>query len=167
LAIGKRHPHKVLLQQVDRHGKKDYILHQERHFTGHRRKASSRIPTIRHERDDRDGRKKCLEAAEQVGEVKVVEKTDKNGRVCRTTYEWNGKDALVGYLRFLAVYHPPTFGGLLGRVMPLQANVKTDTQVNVSYPTLEEAHQALREHGFDPEVIEAARRPKFLERKDE
>jgi hypothetical protein len=109
-----------------------------------------------------------LEAAEQVGEVKVVEKTDKNGRVCRTTYEWNGKDALVGYLRFLAVYHPPTFAGLLGRVMPLHANVKTDTQVEVSYPTLEEARQALREHGFDPEVIEAARRPKFLEhRKDE
>jgi hypothetical protein len=77
-----------------------------------------------------------LEAAEQVGEVKVVEKTDKNGRVCRTTYEWNGKDALVGYLRFLAVYHPPTFAGLLGRVMPLHANVKTDTQVKVSHPPL-------------------------------
>jgi len=109
-----------------------------------------------------------LEAAEQVGEVKVVEKTDKNGRVCRTTYEWNGKDALVGYLRFLAVYHPPTFAGLLGRVMPLHVNVKTNPQVEVSYPTLEEARQALRERGFDPEVIEAARLPKFLEHpKDE
>ena len=52
--------------------------------------------------------------------------------------------------------------------MPLHANVKTDTQVKVSYPTLEEARQALREHGFDPEVIEAARLPKFLEHpKDE
>jgi len=68
----------------------------------------------------------------------------------------------------LAVYHPTTFGGLLGRVMPLHVNAKTDTQVKVSYPTLEEARQALRERGFDPEVIEAARRPKFLEhRKDE
>ena len=80
----------------------------------------------------------------------------------------NGKDALVGYLRFLAVYHPPTFAGLLGRVMPLHVNVKTNPQVEVSYPTLEEARQALRERGFDPEVIEAARLPKFLEHpKDE
>ena len=37
----------------------------------------------------------------------------------------------------------------------------------VSYPTLEEARQALRERGFVPEFIEAACLPKFLERKDE
>jgi hypothetical protein len=70
-----------------------------------------------------------LEAAAQVGEVRIVDKVDEDGKVTGTSFEWDGKDQLVGYLRFLAVHHAPTFGGLLGRIMPTQVNLKSDHSV--------------------------------------
>src|SRR5262249_32774902 len=44
----------VLLQQINRGGQKDNILHQERDVAGHRGKSGNRIPAVRHERNDRD-----------------------------------------------------------------------------------------------------------------
>ena len=45
----------VLLQQIDRCGKQNHILHQEGNIAGHSREpACSRVPAIGHERDDRD-----------------------------------------------------------------------------------------------------------------
>jgi hypothetical protein len=45
----------ILLQQIERYGKEDYILHQEGDIALHRRKTTGcGIPTVRHKRDDRD-----------------------------------------------------------------------------------------------------------------
>jgi hypothetical protein len=73
---------------------------------------------------------------------------------------------LVGFLRFAAVHHTPSVIGLLGRILPFQLNVKSERKVEITYGTLEEAREALRERGFDPAVIEAARMPKFIEHKE-
>src|SRR5262245_54494092 len=54
---GNQRPHRILLQQVDRYGKENHVLHQERHVASHRRKsAGGRSPPIRHERNDGHGR---------------------------------------------------------------------------------------------------------------
>ena len=53
VAVGREHPDNVLLQQIQRYREKDQILHQKWHVTGHRWKASSGIPSIWHERDNR------------------------------------------------------------------------------------------------------------------
>src|SRR3989442_6731079 len=55
-AGGNRCPRCILLQQVDRYGKENHVLHQERNVTSHSRKsAGGRSPAVRHEWDDRDG----------------------------------------------------------------------------------------------------------------
>src|SRR5439155_15405062 len=55
-AGGNRCPRSILLQQVDRDGKENHVLHQEWNVAGHRRKsAGGRSPAVRHEWDDRDG----------------------------------------------------------------------------------------------------------------
>src|SRR5262249_30564993 len=55
-SCGERYPHHVLLQQIERYRQQNQILHQERHVARHRRKSGNRIPAVRHERDDGDGR---------------------------------------------------------------------------------------------------------------
>src|SRR5215471_12960299 len=42
----------ILLQQVDGHGEKNDILHQEPHVAFHRWEARRRVPAVGHERDD-------------------------------------------------------------------------------------------------------------------
>src|SRR5215813_8192250 len=64
-SCGKRHPHHVLLQQIERYRQQNQILHQERHVARHRRKSGNRIPAVRHERDDGDGRYECRTRAER------------------------------------------------------------------------------------------------------
>ena len=44
----------ILLQQINRGGQQDNILHQERDVAGHRGKSGNRIPAVGHERNDRD-----------------------------------------------------------------------------------------------------------------
>lgn len=58
--------------------------------------------------------------------------------------------------------HPTAFATLLGRVLPYQINVKTDTKITIEYPTMEEKRKALIERGFDPDVLDKAAQPKFL-----
>src|SRR5262245_20299000 len=45
----------VLPEQIERDGEQHDILHQKRDVAGHRRKAGRRIPTLRHEGNDRGG----------------------------------------------------------------------------------------------------------------
>src|SRR5262249_52866027 len=55
-ARGNHCPYGILLQQVDRHGKENEVLHQERNVASHRRKsAGGRSPAVRHEWNDRNG----------------------------------------------------------------------------------------------------------------
>ncbi len=56
----------------------------------------------------------------------------------------------------------PRYLALIGRIMPMTMNIKTDTKVTVEYGTMEEKRQALIERGFDPDAIERAMQPKFL-----
>src|SRR5262249_18317577 len=51
---GKRRSRYILLQQIERRSKKYDILHEESHVAFHRREAGSRVPAVRHERDDGD-----------------------------------------------------------------------------------------------------------------
>jgi hypothetical protein len=45
----------MLLEQIDRDGQQDDILHQERHIAGHRGKSGHGDPSFRHEGNDGDG----------------------------------------------------------------------------------------------------------------
>ena len=66
------------------------------------------------------------------------------------------------FLNFFGLNHPTAFATLLGRVLPYQVNVKTDTKITIEYPTMEEKRRALIERGFDPDVLDRAAPPKFL-----
>src|SRR5262245_44452115 len=54
LSRGTGRAHHVLLQQVDRYGQENHVLHQESHVAFHRREAGRRVPAVRHEWDDAD-----------------------------------------------------------------------------------------------------------------
>jgi hypothetical protein len=55
---------------------------------------------------------------------------------------------------------------MLGKVIPIQVNMRKSSDhshtVEIKYPSLEDARKALRDRGFDPTVIEAAQKPKFI-----
>src|SRR5262245_18239048 len=70
-ARGTKCPRGILLQQVDRYGKENHVLHHERNVASHRRKsAGGRSPAVRHEWNDGDGhderqaRTRCPESSE-------------------------------------------------------------------------------------------------------
>jgi hypothetical protein len=54
----------------------------------------------------------------------------------------------LGYLKWLARYHPGHFAALYGRLMPHDLNLKTETKVKVKYETVEEVRARLLERGF-------------------
>src|SRR5262249_30313109 len=56
LSRGTGCSHHVLFQQVDRYGEQNHVLHQEGNVAGHRREAGSRVPAVRHDRNDGDRR---------------------------------------------------------------------------------------------------------------
>jgi hypothetical protein len=66
-----------------------------------------------------------------------------------------GKDGLKGYLRWASMYRANAFIAQLGRVMPLQVNVKSEKKVEIRYETVEEVRVALRAKGIDPDVLDA------------
>jgi hypothetical protein len=75
-----------------------------------------------------------------------------------------GTLALLRRLETPPCDEPTTFGGLLGRVMPLQVNLKTEVKAKVRYETVEEVRAGLLERGFPLKMIEAmeaAAEPKF------
>jgi hypothetical protein len=76
-----------------------------------------------------------------------------------------GKDGLLGYLTSLARRHPAIFVPLLGRVLPLQIDQKTEQKPVVRYETVEERRAAMIAKGWAPSVLaalEEAMEPKFL-----
>src|SRR6266851_477206 len=64
LGRGKCRSHQILLEQIERRRQKNHVLHQESHVAFHRREAGSRVPAVRHERDDGDGPDHCKTATE-------------------------------------------------------------------------------------------------------
>jgi hypothetical protein len=50
----------------------------------------------------------------------------------------------------------------LGRIMPLQVNVKSEAPKRTPYPSLDDTRNDLRAMGIDPDVIERSMMPKFL-----
>jgi hypothetical protein len=73
-------------------------------------------------------------------------------------YDKDGGDGLVGYLKNLADNHKDQFMPLLGRVLLLQPNLKSEKPVE-RYKTLEEARAALIARRIDPDVLEKAMMP--------
>jgi len=76
-----------------------------------------------------------------------------------------GKDGLLGYLTSLARRHPTIFVPLLGRVLPLQIDQKTEQKPVVRYETVEERRAAMIAAGWSPATLaalEEAMEPKFL-----
>jgi len=72
------------------------------------------------------------------------------------------RDGFRGYLRSAAILQMSSYLALIGRFIPAELNVKTDTKVTVKYGTMEERRQALIERGIDPDALERAMQPKFL-----
>jgi hypothetical protein len=64
---------------------------------------------------------------------------------------------MIGYLLWLGKHNPTSYAGLLGRVLPLQVNLKTAVKpARVEYRSVEEIKAALRAKGIDPDVIQRA-----------
>jgi hypothetical protein len=90
-------------------------------------------------------RELILLAAESVGRPKIVR--NRRGDIIRL--EETGKDGA-----FLALYEPRTFGGLLGRVLPLQVAARLDGEVDVNQRlTLEELREELRRRGLPDHIL--------------
>jgi hypothetical protein len=95
-----------------------------------------------------------LLAAEQVGEIKRVPILDEYGKPTgEYEFEYSGVDGLLGYLRWAAINRPASFLALLGRVLPLQLNIKSERSLKVTYKTVEETRAALKERGIEPSMV--------------
>jgi hypothetical protein len=65
--------------------------------------------------------------------------------------QYDGKDGMVGYLMWLGLYHPATFGAILRGTMPLNVNARTEQQVKVEYKSFEKVLVELRASGLTDE----------------
>ena len=65
-----------------------------------------------------------------------------------------GRDGLTGFLRKIAQEDLRAFTMLLGRVLPLQIDHRTDVRVEVTYKTVEEVRRELEERGISFEAID-------------
>jgi hypothetical protein len=80
----------------------------------------------------RDLKEALLDAAQEVGEVEETEILDKDGNSTgQFRRKATGKGGLKGYLKWAAVHRANAFIPQLGRVKPLQVNVKADTPKRV------------------------------------
>jgi len=64
-----------------------------------------------------------------------------------------GLNGMQGYLEWLSMNRPASFAALLGRVLPTQLNIKTASSLKVTYKTVEETRQALRDYGIEPQMV--------------
>jgi hypothetical protein len=112
-----------------------------------------------------DMKEALLAAATRVGFIHEDDILDKDGKPTgRTKKRWNGEGGLEGYLEWAAVYRSSHIISLLGRVMPLQVNVKADVKPKrVPYPSYEAICDDLRAKGIDPDVLERSMEPKFIQ----
>jgi hypothetical protein len=95
-----------------------------------------------------------LIAATELGEIKHIKVLDADGQPTgEIEYQYTGHEGLVGYLKWVGVHRPASFMALLGRVLPTQLNIKTSTSLKVTYKTVEETRQALKEYGIEPAMV--------------
>ena len=64
-----------------------------------------------------------------------------------------GQDGLIGFLRRIANHDLRAYAMLLGRVLPLQVEARTDPEFEVMYQTVEEVRRELEESGVTLEMI--------------
>src|SRR3954466_8428219 len=67
----------------------------------------------------------------------------------------HGKDKLVGFLRKVAREDLRCFVSLLGRVLPMQLETKSDMRVEVTYRSLDEVRRELQARGISMEAVHA------------
>jgi hypothetical protein len=65
-----------------------------------------------------------------------------------------GKEGLTGFLRRIAKEDLRAFAMLLGRVLPLQIDHRTNMRVEVTYKTIEEVRRELEERGITFEAVQ-------------
>jgi hypothetical protein len=95
-----------------------------------------------------------LIAAEELGEIKRVAVLDEEGLPTgQYEYEYSGHDGLIGYLKWAGIHRPSSFLALLGRILPMQMNLKSERSLKVVYKTVEETRLALKERGIEPSMI--------------
>lgn len=127
---------------------------------GHKKiEGSGRKPGQQNRVSD-DLKQALLNAAMRVGFIHEEDILGEDGKPTgQTRKTYNGEGGLEGHLMWAAVNQSAHFLSLLGRVMPLQANVKTEVPKKVVYTTVEEARAALIARRIDPDVLEKAMMP--------
>lgn len=78
-------------------------------------------------------------------------------------WKWTGNDGLVGYLEWLAQNEPSTYGGLLGKVLPLQINTR-QVDEDEAYETPEEVAAALKRKGVSMALVDKITQTVFLKK---
>jgi hypothetical protein len=91
-------------------------------------------------------------AAENLGLVRRVETVGADGKTT-TELQYDGTGGMVGYLMWLGLYHPATFGAILRGTMPMEVNTRTDQRVKIEYKSFEQAVMELRASGLTDEKI--------------
>jgi hypothetical protein len=96
------------------------------------------------------------EAAEQLGFVREVEVVTVEGGTPKTELQYTGEDGMVGYMKWLGLYHPASFAAILGRSQPreLNARVQHSYQQDVPYRTAEEVEAEMKQVGLNDKVID-------------
>jgi hypothetical protein len=93
----------------------------------------------------------AVQAAAELGEVKVVPVKNRNGKVIGSKFDWDGKDELVGFFRFAA----------LTETAVSHAN-RGSFDNGVVHQGRDEGDVLAGQAIDKPAVIEAARKPKFI-----
>jgi hypothetical protein len=77
-----------------------------------------------------------------------------------------GEGGTQGFLEWLALYYPTAFAAMLGKVIPIQVNMRKSSDhshtVEIKYPSLEDARRRCVTAVSTRPSIEAARKPKFI-----
>jgi len=95
-----------------------------------------------------------LGAASELGFLEEITLLDDDGQPTGIIkLKKTGVDGMQGYLEWLGVNHPRTFAAMLARVLPTQLNIKTASSLKVTYKTVEETRQALRDYGIEPQMV--------------
>jgi hypothetical protein len=80
-----------------------------------------------------------INAAEALGYPKELPVRDDAGEPTGAfALQKTGEGGSQGYLEWLGLNHPRTFATMLGRVLPLQLNIKTERSLKVTYKTVAE-----------------------------
>lgn len=97
-----------------------------------------------------------LQAAEEVGFVKRVEKFDAENKSIGFELVATGEEGVKGYLKWAAVHQPARFLAMLTRALPMQINAKTErpgSGTDVRYQSFEEVVAEMKAVGYTDEQI--------------